>query len=71
MIGRAFHNVDCMNTFVNNYYCTCLEYMYDELTKAHIDRILNQITDRSDINSLSMLNNSKFAAHPIMLDGLL
>jgi hypothetical protein len=71
MIGKAFHNVDSMNTFVNNYYCTCVEYMYDALTKAHIDRILNQITDRSDINSLEALNNTKFSTHPIILDGLL
>lgn len=71
MIGKAFHNVDSMNTFVNNYYCTCVEYMYDALTKAHIDRILNQITDRSDINSLETLNNTKFSTHPIILDGLL
>lgn len=71
MIGKAFHNVDSMNTFVNNYYCTCIEYMYDSLTKAHIDKILNQIEDRSDINSLNILNGSKFESHPILLDGLL
>lgn len=71
MIGKAFHNVDSMNTFVNNYYCTCVEYMYDALTQAHIDRILNQITDRSDINSLEVINNTKFRTHPIILDGLL
>jgi hypothetical protein len=71
MIGKAFHNVDSMNTFVNNYYCTCVEYMYNSLTKAHIDRILNQITDRSDINSLEMINSTKFMSHPIMLEGLL
>lgn len=71
MIGKVFHNIDCMNTFVNNYYCTCIEYMYNSLTKGHIDRILNQITDRSDINSLEALNSSKFVNHPIILDSLI
>ena len=70
MIGKAFHNIDSMNTFINNYYCTCIEYMYNNLTKANIDFILNQITDRSDNNSFNILNSTKFIKHPINLEGL-
>lgn len=71
MIGKAFHNIDSENTFINNYYCTCIEYMYNALNEAHIGQIMNQIEDRSDNNSLRALNGTRFANHPILLDGLL
>ncbi len=70
MIGRAFHNKDSMDTFIKNYYCTCIEYMYSHLTEGHLGQILNQITDGYDRNSMEELNITKFKNHPIMLDNL-
>ena len=53
-----------------NYECTDLERQYNRLTKEDIYNIENQMTDRTDINSLSIINSAKFYSHPIMLNEL-
>ena len=57
--------------FINNYYCSSILPMYEELSSSQITSILQQIVDRSDINTLQQLNATKFYNHPLILEGLL
>ena len=57
--------------FVNNYYCTSILPMYDELTQGEKDSITDQRVDRVDVNSLQTLNSSKFYNYPLLLEALL
>lgn len=71
IIGDIFHDGEMKEEFVNNYYCTSILPMYQDLTSSQIGSILVQLTDRIDINSLNMLNSTKFYNHPLLLEGLL
>ena len=71
ILGNIFDDNKVKDEFINNYYCSNLDYMYSKLTKSDIDSILNQIIDRSDINGLKSINNSVFYNHPIMISSLL
>lgn len=61
---------DMANEFINNYYCFSVKKMYDELTSADIDSVLNQVTDHVDITGLVELNRTKFYNHPLILEAL-
>lgn len=71
IIGDIFRDEDIKEEFINNYYCTSILPMYDELTKSEIDSILQQEINRMDINSLYNLNTTKFYNYPLMLEALL
>ena len=71
ILAKMFSDSDKKDEFINNYYCSNLDYMYSKLTKSEIDSILNQIVDRSDINSIRRMNNDRFYDHPVMIDTLL
>lgn len=71
IIGDIFHDRDTKEEFVNNFYCCSILPMYQDLTEAEKSSIFIQMTDRSDINSLQMLNKTKFVNHPFLLEGLL
>lgn len=71
MIGSIFHDNEIKEEFINNYYCTTIKEMYNELSSAEILSVLNQIHDRSDNNSLMNLNLTRFANHPLILESLL
>lgn len=71
VIGEIFTDSDMKKEFTNNYYCTNIENMYEELTDADKTSISNQIIDRSDNESLITLNKTVFADHPLILEGLL
>jgi hypothetical protein len=70
MIGSIFHDEDMKEEFINNYYCTSLLDMYDELTSSEKLSITNQRRDRYDMNSLISLNNTRFYNHPLILESL-
>jgi hypothetical protein len=71
MLGEIFHDEDIKEDFVNNYYCSSILPMYQELTDGEITSILTQRVDRIDVNTLRMINNTKFYNHPFLLEGLL
>lgn len=71
ILGDIFHDGELKEEFVNNYYCSSIIPMYQDLTSAQISSILQQINDRIDINSLQILNSTKFYNHPLILEGLL
>lgn len=71
IIGDIFHDDDIKKDFVNNYYCTSVLPMYEELTEAEKDSVISQKIDRSDINSLQTLNSTKFYDYPLLLEALL
>ena len=70
MIGKIFHDNSIKEEFINNYYCSSIVDMYDELTNAEKISLINQKRDRCDMNSLVSLNNTKFANHPLILESL-
>ena len=70
MIGKIFHDDDIAEEFINNYYCTNVINMSQELTDSDIASILNQRRDRLDLNSLIALNKTRFANHPLILESL-
>jgi hypothetical protein len=71
MIGSIFGDDDLKSEFVDNFYCTNLLAMYQELTDSEISHIINQQIERSDLNSLYSLNDTKFYDHKLLLEGLL
>jgi hypothetical protein len=71
IIGNIFKDEDEKEEFVNNFYCSSIIPMYDELTNAEKLSIYNQCIDRIDVNTLQLLNKTKFENHPILLEGLL
>ena len=70
IIGDIFHDCDVKEEFVNNFYCSSILSMYDELTSAEKSSISSQIVDRMDFNSLFAINNTKFYSHPMILEAL-
>lgn len=71
IIGCIFNDGETKEEFVNNFYCSSILAMYDELTDSEKTSILKQLLDRSDKNTLEALNKSKFKDHPIILECLL
>lgn len=71
MIGEIFHDDEIKEEFINNYYCCSILPMYQELTDGEIMSIITQKVDRIDINTLKMINSTKFYNHPLLLEGLL
>ena len=71
IIADIFHDDEMKEEFVNNYYCTSILPMYDELTQGEKDSITDQRVDRVDVNSLQTLNSSKFYNYPLLLEALL
>lgn len=71
LISDIFSDNSTKKEFVNNFYCTSIIPMYEELTESEKSSITNQIIDRIDINSLQALNSTKFYNHPLMLNALL
>lgn len=71
IIGDIFNDGETKEEFVNNYYCSSIIPMYNELTGAEKSSILNQRVDRIDINTLRAINSTKFYNHPLLLEGLL
>ena len=71
ILGDIFHDEDTKEEFVNNFYCSSIIPMYQELTSAEKTSILTQKNDRIDINTLRAINSTKFYNHPLLLEGLL
>lgn len=71
IIGDIFHDDDTKDEFKNNYYCSSILPMYDELTDAEKSSIGSQRSDRIDIDTLRLINTTKFYNHPLLLEGLL
>jgi len=71
ILGEIFHDGETKEEFVNNFYCSSIIPMYEELTSAQKSSILQQRTDRIDVNTLQLLNSTKFYNHPLLLEGLL
>lgn len=71
MIADVFTNGEDRQTFIQNYYCSDVVQIYNDLTDAQKKSILNQIRDRSDNNALYEANHTRFSTHPIVLEGLL
>lgn len=71
MIGKIFHDDDIAEEFINNYYCTNVVNMFQELTDSDTLSIINQRRDRYDANSLMSLNKTRFINHPLILESLL
>ena len=71
ILGEIFHDNEMKEEFINNFYCSSIIPMYQELTNAEKNSILQQRNDRIDINTLQLLNTTKFYNHPLLLEGLL
>lgn len=71
IIGNIFNDGETKEEFINNYYCSSIIPMYEELTNGEISSILNQRVDRIDVDSLRAINSTKFYNHPLLLEGLL
>ena len=71
IIGDIFKDGETKEEFVNNFYCSSIEHMYNELTEAEKSSILNQKIDRIDNSTLQSINSTKFYNHPLILEGLL
>lgn len=61
---------DSVKEFINNHYCFSVLRMFDELSTADIQSVLNQVTDHVDVNGLVELNKTKFYNHPLTLEAL-
>lgn len=71
ILGDIFHDEEMKENFINNYYCSSILAMYNELTEAEKSSILKQLVNRSDPNTLQAINRTKFYNHPLLLEGLL
>ena len=71
IIGNIFNDGETKEEFVNNFYCSSILAMYDELSASEKVSVLNQLLDRSDRNALESINKLKFGNHPINLENLL
>ena len=70
-IADIFEDSELKSDFKNNFYCTSIKDMFNELTEADKKSIEVQLIDRLDINSIKSLNNTVFYNHPLILEGLL
>lgn len=71
IIGDIFHDGEIKDEFINNFYCSSILSMYQELSEYEKNSILSQRVDRFDNNTLQLLNTTKFYNHPLILEGLL
>ena len=71
VIGDIFKDGEVKEEFINNFYCSSIKSMYQILSESERKSILAQQVDRIDINSLKVLNDTKFYNHRILLEGLL
>lgn len=71
IMSTIFHDGEIQEEFINNFYCSAIISMYDELTESEKSSVLSQLLDRSDKNTLEKINSTKFFNHPIILDSLL
>ena len=71
VLGDIFDNGKTKTEFVNNFYCSSILDMFDELTESEKLSIISQLVDRADKNALDSINRTKFANHPFMLEALL
>lgn len=70
LIGAIFHDPITADTFVENFNCTSVTRVAEELTEASIATLLNQRRDRFDNNSLLLLNAREFQQCPLTLEAL-
>jgi hypothetical protein len=71
LIATIFDDEDLQDEFINNFLCTSYVHMSNNLSKADELTIVNQIIDRSDVNTLQALNRTRFFNHPIKLEWLI
>lgn len=71
LMKEIFQDPEDQKEFVNNYHCTSIPFMYEELRDIDIQSILYQKKDRIDIDSLKALNITKFVNCPLILEALL
>lgn len=64
------YNNETRTQFINNYYCTSISCLEEDITDSGVISILSQRKDRLDMNSLMTLNNTTFRNHPLLLDAL-
>lgn len=70
MISKFIHDDNIRSQFVNNYYCTSVYCLDEDVSHADCISILSQRKDKLDMNSLITLNNTTFRFHPLLLDAL-
>lgn len=70
MIGSIFHDSDIKEEFINNFYCSSVSNMYEELSNAEKMSIFNQRQNRVDMNSLIKINKTRFVNYPLILEAL-
>lgn len=71
MIGEFLSsNSGLYNQFINNYNCTSVLRLVEDISDSERLSLLSQRKDRLDINSLMALNNTTFKKHPLLLDAL-
>ena len=51
----------------NNFYCTDINYQYNNLTSIDIDNVKSQITDKYNPSALNIVNNKYFELYPLQL----
>lgn len=66
LLKRMFSE-EQQDTFVRNYKCTDVEYQYAEISMKQESKILDQIIDKYDDDSLYYLNDKFFKDHLIMI----
>lgn len=71
LIKNIFTDEEDQTDFINNFLCTAIVNMYEELTTAEKASVLNQQIDRSDNNTLQSLNRTRYVNHQLILEALL
>lgn len=71
ILSDIFQDDDTKEEFVNNFYCSSILSIYQELTEYEKTSIIQQQVDRFDSNSLMAINSTKFYNYPIILESLL
>ena len=70
ILSEIFQGEDVRNQFCNNYLCTSIPEIYQELTDAEKLSITSQKQDRFDNQGLFQLNATMFQAYPLTLESL-
>lgn len=71
LIGNIFKDDDIKDDYINNFYCTSILEMYQELDESDNLSIINQCKDRLDNNTLLKLNSTRFYNYNLILESLL
>lgn len=61
---------DKRDDFVSNFLCTDLFSQRSEVTRSMVSAVMNQISNRSDLNSLVELNRTTYVDYPLQLEEL-